>query len=229
MKNRTWILVLSLILMNTPILSQSAHADQDDQVDGMFFYGEKDWDELLGQPPLPGSIEEMDDVSTLLNFQNTRSKADCADAASTEKVSLKTFFGGDNGVLSKKEIKKLKFFWLKYFIKSGLVSQKVKKHFGRPRPFVSHEEITPCIKLASGLSYPSGHTTVSRLVAHALGRKFPERKELFLQRADQIGRHRMLGGVHYPSDVKAGKKLADYLAAKYFDDEEFMNDLLADQ
>ena len=210
------VLLLVLPLLAMPYVEVKAENYKIDQA-----YSSK-WEDLLGLPPAPGSYEEEQDVATLMNFQNTRTKSECADAASEESVSLKSFFGGDHGPLSKKEVKKLQLFFLKYFLKSGIASAEAKNYFKRPRPFVSFPQIHPCIKLANGLSYPSGHTTVSRVMAYALSLKFPERRELFMKRADEIARDRMLGGVHYPSDVRAGKHLGDLFAKKWLDDDDFM-------
>jgi len=63
-------------------------------------------------------------------------------------------------------------------------------------------------------------------MAYALAIKFPKRAKLFFKRANAIAKNRMLGGVHYPSDIRAGKKLADYLAAKFFKNKKFVDELL---
>ncbi|HEX4614630.1 MAG TPA: hypothetical protein VH230_01835, partial [Stellaceae bacterium] len=61
-------------------------------------------------------------------------------------------------------------------------------------------------------SYPSGHSTQAHLVALMLGEVMPERlvgprRPLRLP-AERIARNREVLGLHYPSDSKAGAKLA---------------------
>jgi acid phosphatase (class A) len=184
------------------------------------------YETILGFPPAEESVEEDADFDVLMDFQKNRSKQDCALAAQEEKMSLENLFGGAKGPLSEKEVKKHKFFYWKYFIKAGLPSTSAKKHFKRPRPFERFSEIKPCIKLPDSYSYPSGHTSVSRVMAYALARKYPERAALFFKRADEIARNRMLGGVHYPTDIRSGKVLGDYLINKFFKDKQFMKDLM---
>ncbi len=185
-----------------------------------------DWVKILGTPPEDSSVEEQEDYNTLMNYQVTRTDEECELASKEEKVSLKNFFGGKDGPLTKKEVRKLRPFFLKYFLKAGIPSMKAKNHFKRPRPFVKFEEIEPCVKRPAGKSFPSGHASVSRIMAYALSFKFPKRAKKFFKRANAIAKNRMLGGVHYPSDIRAGKKLADYLAAKFFKNKKFMNELL---
>ncbi len=190
--------------------------------------GSSKYEKILGFPPAVDSIEEDYDFDVLMEFQKNRTAHDCELASREEKMSLENLFGGENGPLSPKEVKKHKWFYWKYFIKAGLPSTSAKKHFKRPRPFQRFTEIKPCIKLPDSYSYPSGHTSVSRVMAYALARKYPERAFLFYKRAEEIARNRMLGGVHYPSDIRSGKVLGDYLINKFFNDKRFLKDLMAE-
>ena len=66
-----------------------------------------------------------------------------------------------------------------------------------------------------GLSYPSGHATISRIEALVLADLVPARRAELLARADEIALSRVIGGVHHPSDIEAGKRLAETLYAVY--------------
>ncbi len=188
----------------------------------------RDWDAILGPPPAPGSPEEEHDVQILMDYQNIRTDEDCAMAKKYAKMSLKNFFGGPDGPLSKQEVKKNWFFWYKYLAIGGVPSLFAKKHFKRPRPFKAFPQIKPCLDLPRSYSYPSGHTSTSRLMARALALKYPERALLFMQKADEVALSRMIGGVHYPTDVEAGKELADYLADRWLSDKQVLQDLFAE-
>ena len=90
-----------------------------------------------------------------------------------------------------------------------------KNYYKRPRPFdYADETVDPCIEKATGYAYPSGHATSARLYARLLGKMYPERAEAFLKRGDEAALFRVLGGVHHPTDIEAGKKLGDALALK---------------
>lgn len=187
-----------------------------------------DWEEIIGAPPEQGTSEEEQDVATLMDFQKNRTKAECKEAATQEKIGLKAFFGGKSGPLSKKEIWKNQFLWFKYVMVVGLPSFMAKNHFKRPRPFKAFPQIKPCVKKPGSYSYPSGHTSTARAMAHVLAMKYPERAALFFKRADEVARNRMLGGVHYPSDVAAGKILADHFIDRLKSDKAFLEDLAND-
>jgi hypothetical protein len=44
--------------------------------------------------------------------------------------------------------------------------------------------------------------------------KFPNKKEIIMKQAEQIGLNRVIGGVHHPSDIQAGQYMAQQLWEK---------------
>jgi acid phosphatase (class A) len=54
---------------------------------------------------------------------------------------------------------------------------------------------------------------------------YPERAEVFRAQGDQAALNRVIGGVHHPSDIIAGKKLGDILADEYLADAKFKREL----
>jgi acid phosphatase (class A) len=80
-----------------------------------------------------------------------------------------------------------------------------KKTFGRPRPPLADPTIATCEPLKPSGAYPSGHSTFGYLQAIVLAQMVPEKRAAIFQRAAAFGEHRVVCGVHYPSDVEAGK------------------------
>ena len=66
---------------------------------------------------------------------------------------------------------------------------------------------------------------MARLFAHVLGTIYPERKDALMKRADEVARNRVLGGVHHPTDVEAGKKMGDVLGKSLIANPAFMAQL----
>ena len=99
------------------------------------------------------------------------------------------------------------------------ISIRLKYKFNRPRPF----QLGPVLGIdvtkyqsstAKTPAFPSGHTTQSVLVACVLGEKYPELKEELMKVADKVSLSRVVGGHHYPSDIKYGELLGKWLSGQ---------------
>ena len=166
--------------------------------------------QLPGAPAL-GSQEDQSDYEQTLAYQNSRTADDCARAATEVKITLSSFFGAPYGPLSSQEVSHYsKMFEDLYTELSGYIGS-TKKQWSRPRPFVTHTDIKPCIKLDSSFSYPSGHSATSEFYARVLSVVLPDRADALKARAKQIALDRNIGGVHYPSDVRDGSLLGDQI------------------
>jgi hypothetical protein len=78
-------------------------------------------------------------------------------------------------------------------------------------------QLDPSIKTAIGLpnfpSYTSGHSTFSAAAAAVLGYLFPERSAEFDAMKDEAAISRLYGGIHFRSDIEAGKTHGQRIAA----------------
>jgi acid phosphatase (class A) len=99
------------------------------------------------------------------------------------------------------------------------ITIRLKYKFNRPRPF----QLGPVLGIdvtkyqsstAKTPAFPSGHTTQSVLVACVLGEKYPELKEELMKVADKVSLSRVVGGHHYPSDIKYGELLGKWLSGQ---------------
>ena len=89
------------------------------------------------------------------------------------------------------------------------VTQTAKSANLRQRPFV----VDPTIKLAvdrpgNNPSYPSGHASASYAACMVLAHLMPDRADHFMGMASEAAWARVYSGVHFPTDVVAGAKLA---------------------
>ena len=177
--------------------------------------------EIVGPYPALGTIESDEDFEVLMKYQQTRTTEECAEAATEEKGTLSNLFGGVSGPLTTKEVKHFSFLIKRGMIASTIDHSIAKMIYKRPRQFLTHPEIKPCIKLPNSTSYPSGHSTISRVYARILSVMYPDRAAAFMVRADEIAMHRVLGGVHHPSDTAAGKRLGDAIARRLLNTNSF--------
>jgi acid phosphatase (class A) len=74
-------------------------------------------------------------------------------------------------------------------------------------------------------SYPSGHATVGAMMAILLARMVPEKREKLFALGWGYGEARVVSGVHFPSDVEAGRILGTVLVQLMQEDGRFRADL----
>ena len=90
-----------------------------------------------------------------------------------------------------------------------------KKDLARIRPYQKWPEIKNLTEVEQkSFSFPSGHTVSAHLTAERLSEKYPHLREGLFALAHKISTSRVQGGVHYPSDIEAGKALAKSLLAR---------------
>jgi acid phosphatase (class A) len=83
----------------------------------------------------------------------------------------------------------------------------------RARPYVEDGKIIPCetdyLPPSDYQSYPSGHSANGNTAALLLSLVIPEREPLIMARGVRYGNNRVVCGVHHPTDVEQGRKIAD--------------------
>lgn len=114
---------------------------------------------------------------------------------------------------------------------AGFAGDPVKFVYRRPRPFVSDSSITPCIpddpRLRASFSYPSGHAALGWGWTLVLTELIPSRADAITDRGRDFTLSRVVCGVHYPSDVDAGRIIAGAAIARLHGDEDFRRDMEA--
>lgn len=102
-----------------------------------------------------------------------------------------------------------------------------KAHYMRKRPYMYFDAAgSTCApqdeeKLRTNGSYPSGHTALGWGMALVLAELSPERQSALLRRGHEIGQSRVICGVHWQSDVDAGRLVASATVAQLHNDAVF--------
>jgi len=184
---------------------------------------------LQSIPPAPaaGSPTDQADLAEVLKRQASRTPAEIAEAMFDKSFRLEIV---TNGVLNSNFSPQnfpITFKLLQHVNEDeSLLNSTLKNKYARPRPFAAHAEVHPLFKVDQ-FSYPSGHSSGSHTFADILGVLFPDKKAALLARADAVGHSRVVAGVHYPSDITAGKQLAQALMDALMANPAFQNDLAA--
>lgn len=173
--------------------------------------GSVDGEALLGPPPQPGSAEFAQDTAIVLWLQRTRTPEQVAFVR--EELDLQRFVPLLGASLLEVDGRALAALFERLIAEVKLGYDSLKDHYGKPRPFVANDAVHPVAEARPVASYPSGHATRATVYGLLLTEIFPEHEAGLMELARQIGYGRVIGGVHYPSDVLAGEKLGTAYAA----------------
>lgn len=108
---------------------------------------------------------------------------------------------------------------------AGFAGDPTKFLYQRPRPFLADAAIETCIpadeRLRASYSYPSGHAALGWGWALILAELVPSQADAILVRGREFGESRVVCGVHYPSDIEAGRTVAAAAIARLHADPDF--------
>ncbi len=108
-----------------------------------------------------------------------------------------------------------------------MIQTPAKKGYFRKRPFVV-EPLPTCIApetwLGASGSYPSGHSALGWAWSLVLAELAPDRADAILRRGLAYGESRAVCGLHYPSDVEAGRIVGGVIVTRLKSDPGFQAD-----
>lgn len=114
---------------------------------------------------------------------------------------------------------------------AGYGAEPVKSAYRRLRPFLSSPDLNHCFPedhgLREGYSYPSGHAAIGFAWSLVLAELAPSRADALIERGRDFGWSRVVCGVHYPTDVDAGRVIGAAAVARLHADSEFRRDMEA--
>ena len=170
--------------------------------------GEIDYKTILSGPPAPGSNAAKNDIDEVLELQQSRAAAEIERAKSEADFSPYVFSQVIGPWFNADTVTQTDGLLREVMREDADIVNQAKDFYARKRPFVTDSRVKPALLTEETFSYPSGHATHSMLLALVLSEIFPDRRNELISLAQQIGHDRVLGGVHYPSDVQAGQTLA---------------------
>ncbi|PZR35262.1 phosphatase PAP2 family protein [Caulobacter segnis] len=187
---------------------------------------------IIGPPPEPGSPRA---TAERRQFQETRKLVNTpawtqaiADADLSGKNGLKSFSCAAGVTLSTEATPTLAHMLLRITDDAARIYQPAKRVYQRPRPPVGNQAPI-CVPRESWIgtdgSYPSGHGLIGWAWASVIAELVPEKASPVLARGKAFGDSRIICGVHFQSDVEAGRYLGSALVTRLHDDPAFMADL----
>ncbi|MDR6624741.1 phosphatase PAP2 family protein [Caulobacter segnis] len=187
---------------------------------------------IIGPPPTPASPRgkaeraQFDETRKLVNTP-VWSLA-IADADLSGKNGLKSFSCAAGVTLSAEATPTLANMLLRMTDDAAKIYQPAKAAYRRPRPPVGNAKPI-CVPrepwIETDGSYPSGHGLIGWAWASVIAELVPEKASPILARGKAFGDSRIICGVHFQSDVEAGRYLGSALVTRLRDDPAFVADL----
>jgi acid phosphatase (class A) len=180
---------------------------------------------LLPPPPSVGSDEYKAEIDLLLALQATRTPVQIQRFLAQDAVGLASFTSVLPNRCTPENLPKLNTLLKAAVSDSKYFGNLAKDYFQRKRPYREDSRVQPLGQRDDECAYPSGHATRGFLCAMILVELEPGRAGKLLERGREIGWDRVIGGVHHPSDIAAGRVLGLAVARALFKSPAFQTDL----
>jgi acid phosphatase (class A) len=180
--------------------------------------------ELLAPPPLPDSVEQAADMDEVRAVYHATGSNDIAIAYSQKKFDIFNFTPAIGAFFVPGKFPKTEAFFQRVQTDAEAVTDNAKDFYKRPRPYVTDPSLANG-KLEKSFSYPSGHSTESMVLALVLADLFPDKHDAIVATARSIGWHRVEIARHYPTDIYAGRVLAQAIVKQMEKNSDFQKDL----
>jgi acid phosphatase (class A) len=181
---------------------------------------------LLAPPFDTSAPANKTELAELLQLQQSRTAAQVAAAQADQDISVFRFADVlDTAKWKPSALPITARFFAKITTSGQGPSEIAKQTFARPRPFAVDSTLHPVLGHPKNASYPSGHSLGGNLIAIVLADMVPEKRVAIFRRGWAFARQRAIGGVHYPSDLEAGRIAAALIAQRLYQEPRFRKDL----
>ena len=178
---------------------------------------------LLAPPPLPDSAEQAADMEEVRTVYHAAASNDIAAAYSERKFSIFNFTPAIGAFFQSNNLPKTVAFFERVQSDASAVTDNAKDFYKRPRPYVTDPSLING-KLEKSFGYPSGHSTESMVLALVLADLFLDKHDAIIAEARSIGWHRVQTARHYPTDIYAGRVLAQAIVKQLNKSDAFQHD-----
>ena len=206
-----------------------AHAADTKYGDYIFFRpGQLDLGKLLAPVPDPSSDMQKLDLEAVLEAQKMRKPEEVEQAVGDNALSIYRFADVIGTGFSAEKLPTFDAFSKRMFNDSRILVLTSKDVWDRPRPYVVSAQVdTVGERPKAQGSYPSGHSIFGYLSAIVLANMIPEKAVEIFARGHRYGTNRVIAGVHFPSDVEAGRIAATVIAAGLMESKQFQTEFEA--
>lgn len=180
---------------------------------------------FIAPPPAPDSSEQQQDLDAVLKAQADRTTAEIQRANETEQLSVFGFSDVVDDFFNEDSLPATAALFQQLFDDTLILLKVGKDKWNRPRPFLINDQVKPFGELPKSSGYPSGNSWLGHLFAIILADLIPEKSAIIFARGKESGDNRIIAGVHYPTDITAGRQAAAAMAAVLYATPGFHEDL----
>lgn len=182
---------------------------------------------LLAGPPVASATDQGRELEAVLARQAQASEADIARARSESTARPLAYITVLGPHFTQQTLPSTQALLLNAESDLEALAGPVRKAWSRPAPAAQDPRVKRLVGPQAVGSYPSEHAAVGRLWSGILALLFPNCAEPLTARAAELGDDRILAGAAYPSDVAAGRALADHVLLRLEESSVFQRDLAA--
>jgi acid phosphatase (class A) len=184
--------------------------------------------QLLSPPPDEGSEAWHKNVHEVIMAQHHMSPADMAALRDEQHLRLELMTSAVGPDFTRDKYPTTFALLDRVFADSEAISGADKQYWHTRRPYLTNKDVKLYVDpIDKSPSYPSGHTTGSRVLAEVLGMLYPTKLADLRERAAAIAYHRIEAGVHYPCDIDGGRMLAMLIVGATIKSSDFQHDVAA--
>jgi acid phosphatase (class A) len=179
---------------------------------------------VLAPPPIADSPAATADLQAVLAAVNSRTTAEIEHAqADDQRVVFR--FADVMGPNFRPESLPFAAQLFQHVYQDGnAATVAAKAYFKRQRPFVVDPDIKIIVVQAPDFSYPSNHSTFAYEAGILLAAMVPEKAAVIFERAADYAHNRVVAGVHFPTDVEAGRISGSVIDNALLHDAHFLTD-----
>ena len=166
---------------------------------------------ILAPPPIPDSPAGKTDLQGVLAAVSARTDASIKQAQDDDQRTVFRFTDTMGPNFKTENLPLTTALFQHVYQDGNAATLAAKNFFKRTRPFVVDPEIKIIVVQPPDFSYPSNHSTFGNESGILLAEMVPENAVAIFARAAEYAHNRVVAGVHFPSDVEAGRIAASVI------------------
>jgi acid phosphatase (class A) len=160
---------------------------------------------VLAPPPAVGSPAGQADLQAVLDAVQSRTDAQIEHAQADDRKIVFRFADVMGPNFRPENLPLTTLLFQHVYTDGDAVTFVTKSYFKRQRPFVVDPDIKIIVVQAPDFSYPSSHATFAYEAGILLAEMVPEKAAAIFERSADYAHDRVIAGVHFPTDVEAGR------------------------